>query len=199
MGGDLEQLEKEGFKHNGMESYLISPVDERDWFSDQYANCTAMIAIGRDEKTGKEISFLSHQDPRYFVDGDDEGMEKFASDMIASLQELRDRSEQDTVEVSLAGGNFDTTFPESENYHHDYYQKSIKKLRQLVQESLGFDPKVLTGPNNHVGSETIIAVDTQNRTVWIERPEQPAEFDKPYQANELDQALLSWTTTTYTK
>jgi hypothetical protein len=68
-GGDLEKLEKEGFKHAGLNSYLISPISDRDWFSDHYFDCTGVVAIGRDIETNKEISFLTHQDPGYFIDG----------------------------------------------------------------------------------------------------------------------------------
>jgi len=60
-----------------------------------------------------------------------------------------------------------------------------------VQETLGFDPKVLTGPNNSM-SETIVTVQTQERKVWVERDEQDAVFNQPYQASALEEMEKKW-------
>ena len=117
-GGDLEALEAEGFKHDGPESYLISPVDTRNWLSDHYFSCTGVVGIGRDAGTGKEISFLSHQDPNYFIDGGYEKPEKFAQALKNTLLELKVKSQENTVEVLLLGGNFNPSAKVGD-YHHD--------------------------------------------------------------------------------
>jgi hypothetical protein len=190
-GGDLDELQANGFKHAGLDSYLISPISERDWMSDHYFNCTAVVAIGRDIDTDQEISFLSHQDPNYFVDGNRDKTEKFSQELRDSLKALKARSQADTVEVLLLGGNFSTTATD-ENYQPRHYRKSIKILGKIVQESLGFDPKVLAGPNNRIGSETVVVVETQKRKVWIDRSKQPPAFDESYQANMLDEVEKKW-------
>jgi len=190
-GGDLEALEAEGFKDAGVESYLISPIGERSWFSDRYMSCTGVIAIGRDATTGKELSFLSHQDPNYFVEGDKDKRETFSRALDDSLKELGTRAEKDSIEVLLVGGNFNPA-ASVRDYTHDQYKKSIQKLRQIIQQSMGFDPKVLTGPNYSVGSETVVVVETQKRKVWIDRDKQPSEFDQPYQANDVDEVEKKW-------
>ncbi len=190
-GFDPKKYRAEGFKDGGMESYLISPVDERDWFSDHYINCTAVVGVGRDAQSGKEISFLSHQDPRYFVRGDDEMRGKFSQDLAETLKELKARSEEGTVEVSLLGGSYNPNLIKHEEYQHDDYKKSIEILREIVHQSLGFDPRVLTGPDS-IGPETIIDVETQKRKVWVERQKQAPEFEEAYQANELDEMEKKW-------
>ena len=190
-GGDLDEMKKNGFKHDGISSYLISPISERDWFSDHYFDCTAAVVIGRDANTGREISFLSHQDPNYFVDGGEAKAKKFSQEMSDSLEELKARSEEGTVEVSFLGGNFSTT-TQDEKYQHHHYKKSIETLRQIVQDSLGFDPRVLTGPNNNIGSETVITVETQKRKAWVERSKQADEFNQVYQANMIDEEEKKW-------
>ncbi|MFA6447430.1 MAG: hypothetical protein WCW31_04230 [Patescibacteria group bacterium] len=189
-GGDIRKLKEDGFKLAGMHTFLISPIDERDWFSDRYSNCTGVVGIGRDAQTGKEISFLSHQDPNYFVDGGEEKAKIFAGELSGSLKELRERSQEGTVEVLLLGGNYHPTTP-PRGYKHEQYKKSIERLRRIVQEALGFDPKVLVGPNN-TGSDTTITVETQKRKVWIERSKQSEAFNEPYQANEFDEAEKTW-------
>lgn len=191
--GNLGALEKNGFRHSGAGSYLISPIGEGIWHSDRYFNCTGVVAIGRDKNTDREISFLSHQDPRYFIDGGTNKIEKFSQELRNSLEELKARSQKDTIEVLLLGGNYNTTAAETEGgYQHRHYKQSIEKLRQIVQETLEFDPKVLTGPNNNVGSETAVLVETQKRKVWIERSKQPPEFNHSFQANMLDETEKIW-------
>ncbi|MFA4817114.1 MAG: hypothetical protein WC608_00120 [Parcubacteria group bacterium] len=191
--GDLEALKGNGFKNSGFGSYLISPISEGIWHSDRYSNCTAVVAIGRDANTGKEISFLSHQDPRYFIDGGIDKTGIFSRELSDSLKELKARSQADTVEVSLLGGNYNTTTVEKEKgYQHRHYKQSIEKLRQIIQNSLGFDPKVLTGPNNNIGSETVVIIETQKRKVWIERTKQLPEFNQSYMANALNEEEKKW-------
>ncbi len=190
-GGDLTALEEKGFKLAGPHSFLISPSRENNWCSDHYFNCTGVVAIGRSKKTGKEISFLSHQDPRYFIDGNYEESQIFKQALQDSLEELKHECEEGTIEVSLVGGNFNSTATAAD-YRHEHYRQSIEILREIVQESMGFDPTVLTGPNNRIGSGTDIVVKTQNRKVSILRNEQPSAFDLPYQANEFDTVAKTW-------
>ena len=190
-GGDFDELAENGFKQDGIESYLISPISERDWFSDHYFSCTAVIGMGRDAKTGQELSFLSHQDPNYFVDGGPQKAEKFKRALARTLKELKARSEEGSVDVSLLGGNFSAEAEEGDYKHHQYLQ-SIAKLREIVQESLEFDPQVLAGPNNNLGSETAITVETAKRKVWLERSRQAPEFDQPFMANQLEEQAKKW-------
>lgn len=179
-GGDLDELEANGFKQAGGNSYLISPISERDWFSDHYMSCTAVVAMGRDPKTGKELSFLTHQDPNFFVDGGDEEADQFAQALSESLKELKKLSEKDTVEVVLLGGNFDNKGKDVKDYYiHHQYEESIARLRQIVQETLGFDPVILAGPNTNVGSETVITVETQKRKVWVEQSKKTDDYKQP--------------------
>jgi hypothetical protein len=197
-GGDFETLEAEGFKDAGVGSYLISSIGERNWFSDHYMSCTGVVAIGREAATegematGKEISFLSHQDPSYFVDGDQEKTETFSRALSDALKELVLRSEKDSVEVLLVGGNFNPKTASGGDYKHDQYKKSIQALSEIIQAAMGFDPKVLAGPNNNVGSETVVVVETQKRKVWIDRSQQPPAFDQSYSAADVDKEEKKW-------
>ena len=191
--GDFDALEKEGFKHSGPGSYLISPIKEGNWSSERYFNCTGVWVIGTDAKTGKEISFLTHQDPAYFIDGGPDKTEKFSQELSASLKELEARSKKGTIEVLILGGNYNINAEGKKgDYQHRHYKESIKKLEKIVQNTLGFNPKVLAGPNNNVGSEMIVTVETQKRKVWIERNKQPAEFDASFQASEFDKKEREW-------
>ncbi|MCX6717290.1 MAG: hypothetical protein NTU76_01265 [Candidatus Taylorbacteria bacterium] len=64
---DYGEDKEKGIKSAGPETYVISPITEQNLFSDKYMNCTGTVGIGRDKISGKEISFISHQDPDYFI------------------------------------------------------------------------------------------------------------------------------------
>lgn len=189
--GDLDKLAAAGFKHGGEHTYLISPIGEQNWKTDKLFSCVAVIGIGRDATTGKEVSFLSHQHPDRLVNEDNEKVETFSRELSASLKELRERSQPETIEVLLVGGNFNKKSTRND-YTHDHYRQSIKGLEKIVNDTMGFEPKVLAGPNNHVGSDTNITIETQKRRVWIERDKQPPLFDQSFQANMIDEMEKEW-------
>jgi len=190
-GGDLDKMEENGFKHGGPDSYLISPISEKNWTSDHYFNCTAVIGIGRDINTEKEISFMTHQKPEYFVDGTPEQLENFARELSDSLKELKEKSQENTIEITLSGGNFSKTYS-GDDFQNHHYQESIKKINQIVKDSLGFNSKVIAGPNNNVGSETVVTVETQKRKIWIEKTEQDDKFNQSFQSNNIEEMVDEW-------
>ncbi len=53
--------------HGGEDTYAFSVIDERDKFSESLCDCTGLVVAGMDKPTGKNISFLSHQDPKQFL------------------------------------------------------------------------------------------------------------------------------------
>ena len=189
-GGDLEALERQGFKHTGPDSYLICPLTEANIFSDKYINCTGVLALGTDKVTGNEIAFLSHQDPKVFKSDNEIMKEKFAIDLKESFAEIRRRSKEGTLDILVLGGNYDRTNPVSV-ISRDYID-SIQSLGNLIQEELGVNPTVLTGPNIHIGSGTDVTVETQTHKVFIERSEQPPEVDAPYKADVVKEEENIW-------
>jgi hypothetical protein len=56
-------------RHQLNTSY-ISKTDSCNKYSTGYRNCTAVVAIGTDKKTGVPVSFLTHQDPGAFLAND---------------------------------------------------------------------------------------------------------------------------------
>ena len=51
--------ELSAMKNAGSQSYVISSIDNKPKFTKRLANCTALIAVGRENGTEKELSFLS--------------------------------------------------------------------------------------------------------------------------------------------
>ncbi|MCX6739128.1 MAG: hypothetical protein NT098_03710 [Candidatus Parcubacteria bacterium] len=114
-------------------------------FSKKFANCAAVIVAGRDKETGKDISFLSHQDPYHFLKY---GKVKFTRDFVWCLSEMKRRCFHGTIDTIIAGGNYfeDGHDIENNKRYRDDYQKSVAFLSGEIQEALGFEPVVIIGP-----------------------------------------------------
>lgn len=160
-----EEPEK-GIKDAGLNTYVISPVTEQGLFSDKYINCTGVVGIGRDKVSGKEIAFISHQDPEFFVNRGEEEREEFLADLKEAIDELQARSEDATVEVVLFGGNSDPTNAASKKSVD--YRKSIEILTAALRKCLGCSPTILEGPNLDEGGIDV-TVFTQERKISIGR------------------------------
>jgi hypothetical protein len=65
--GDHESLNNKNYKNPSQWSYVISPINYKDKISSSYKDCTGVAISGVEKETGKNISFLSHQDPQYFL------------------------------------------------------------------------------------------------------------------------------------
>ena len=160
-GGRDEEL---GIKSPEGNSYVISSVSEKNLFSDKYQNCTGTVGIGRDKETSKNIAFISHQDPEYFLHKGSEQTEKFANDLKETLNELIDRSEDGTVEVVLFGGNEDIDDPDSKEII-DYY-RSIEKLSEIIESCMDQPPTVIEFPSRATGSIQAEVL-TQERKIFL--------------------------------
>ena len=156
----------EGVKSAGVETYVISPITEQDLFSDKYLNCTGVVGIGRDKASGKEIAFISHQDPKYFINKGPEFTGKFVNDLKSTLNELIARSVKDTVEVVIFGGKIDPAKPESKVTIE--YQKSKDILNSTAREVIGKDPTVINEPSSTEGAIDVTVI-TQKRKILISK------------------------------
>lgn len=154
----------EGVRSAGVETYVISPVTERNLFSDKYLNCTGAVGIGRHRVSGREIAFISHQDPEYFLHKGSEEAAKFSDDLKSTLRDLLAKSEEGTVEIVLFGGNDDPTNPGSKKSTD--YKKSMGMLTEIIQSVTSVTPTVLLEAN-HAGGAIDVTVLTQERKVLV--------------------------------
>lgn len=163
--GDPKNLAEQKFKNAGEYSYAISPVDNSNKFSKEFANCTGLVVTGQDKITGENISFLSHQDPKYFLDEMDNKKGGFLDDLRQRLNELKERSVEGTVDAVIVGGNY---FKDEAKYKN-YYLGSIKLLSEEALKILGFEPVVMTGPKGTSGRDNVY-YDNEHRRLYIMRP-----------------------------
>ena len=172
--GDPISLVEKKMKNAGKNSYAISPIDDLDKFSNTFKNCTGLLVTGKDKETGKNISFLSHQDPGYFLNKED-NRRAFTSD-------LRQR----TVDAVIVGGNTQR----SGKFHKDYLE-SIQFLSTEVTSVFGFEPVVMTGPKTVAGGENVI-YDNEHRRLYVVRPEVGNETTESFLPSDIQTQQKKW-------
>lgn len=155
-GGSIYKNEKS--KHRKKESYIISPVDNLGKFSGAYYNCIGIIAAGLELKTSNDTSFLSHQDPVYFLKNQYR-KNIFRRDLNLALTEIKERSIEGTIDAVIFGGNY-LEDPISQNN----YVKSVKLVTKVVEKVLGFEPLIVTGPKDNIQKDDVYY---NNRFLYI--------------------------------
>lgn len=180
-----EKLKELKFKNDGNFSYVISPIDDNDKFSSTYRNCTGVIVTGKDKETGEDISFMSHQDPSYFIGSDKK--DNFSEDLVQRLNEIRERCDDGTIDAVVIGGNY---IKENEVFQENYV-KSIGLLSEKIYQILGFVPAVVVGPKE-AGGEDDVYYDNRERKVYIERPEVGIDSTTGFSPTELDKIKKKW-------
>lgn len=171
-------------------AYVMSPVDGSNKFSIKYANCTGIIVTGIDRESGEHISFLTHQNPSYFLDDDS----NFKKDLHVRLEELNQRSEPGTVDAVLFGGKFSNVKEFADNPDHpihaiekDEYVNSINFLQQELEEELGFSPTVIVGPKLDPAWDNVV-YDNNERRLFLLRNEgkDTDEFVQNFDAKDVE-------------
>ncbi len=186
--GKPDELQEQNFKNAGVDSYVISPIDGADKFSTSFRNCTGLVVVGVDKKTGENISFLSHEDPKYFLP-QKENSNQFIHDLEQQLLELKERSAEGTIDAVIVGGNYHNSLG-SFNYVEDY-ENSIKLLSEEVSKALGFEPMVVTGPKTAHGIDNVF-FDNKEKRLSIVRPEVGDATTENYMPSGIDEQSKKW-------
>ncbi|MES2930483.1 MAG: hypothetical protein V4665_01735 [Patescibacteria group bacterium] len=180
---DKENTEKQGMR-GGFPGYVISGVDESPKRSHSYKNCSSILAVAEDKETGKQISFLSHQNPSFFLSTE---KENFKNDLAISLAELVLRAKPGTIDIGIMGGNYyDSVNNENKKLtgsitNAEQYRQAIPHLQEMIRASLqeaGREVPVVVmagadyshSPSMH--NDTDLVLDTQARLLLAARPKQ---------------------------
>lgn len=180
-----EAMREKGLTNAGERTYLISPNNEQDKFSYDYLTCTGVIAVGRSKESGKEISFMSHEDPTSFLR---DVKENFILDLRKRASELKALSEEGTVDAVVFGGNY---LRDSSDYQKTYIE-SIALLNKIINDELGFSPVTLS-PSTTRGASQAVYFDTQNKRIYIMKPEDlEKRINVPYVASKAREEEQKW-------
>ncbi len=153
---DREELKTNGSKNSGEKTYVISPIDNQSKFTTELFDCTSIIAVGVETETNVDISFLTHQDPNSFLS---DKKDVFLKDLKESLEELKKRTIDGTVDIIILGGHVLLA-----GKNEDSYRDSIILLDSIIKEVFGFSPSISVGPKID-GSDSVF-YNSKNRRVF---------------------------------
>lgn len=95
----VEELDSLGIENNGEQTYVISGISEKPKRSTSFYNCTGVIAVGRDKEAGKNISFVTHQEPSKFLS---EFKDEFNDSFTSKLNELKTYQNKEPLMLLLS-------------------------------------------------------------------------------------------------
>jgi len=157
-------LNEHGFKaddiNRGFPTYVISPIDGKPKFTKGLFDCTSLVVVGRENGTEKELSFLTHQDPKHILS---KQKDKFETDLKKTLNDFKERCLLGSIDVVIAGGKLLDNRPGN-------YEGSLEILSSVVQETFGFEPLAICGPKEPQSGTDDVYFDTKNRRLFIIRP-----------------------------
>lgn len=174
-------------------AYIISPVDNKDKFSLKYAECTGLAVVGIDKETGENISFLSHQNPGFFLLYDDDN---FIRDLKKQMETIMERCEPKTVDAVMFGGKFSDVRGFEEGHHiHKYmkdeYIKSIKLISESIKSVVGFSPTVISGPKFNPAYDHAV-FKNKNRQLFLYRFSDNPDFINNFNPEDIDALSKKW-------
>ena len=147
--------------------YVISPVNEKRKFVGELNDCTSLIVTGIDKKTGNNVSFLTHMDPKKFLY---EKRDAFLADLQQRLSEIKERCLPGTIDAVIVGGKYLPVVVNNKRIEtKQNYLDSIKLVSDETQKVLTFKPPIINGPKMTDGSDNI-CFDTTNRQLYFMRP-----------------------------
>ena len=201
-GDDVEQVDlyespdksrQNGFIKNGHESYVISPINNKSKFSLEYADCTGIVAVGIDMSTSDNVSFMSHQNPEYFLSED---REAFLRDLRFRLSEIKEKCRSGTIDAVIFGGRFANvkqfaSLDGFRDHFKDEYLQSIRLLSEEIKLKLGFSPDIISGPKFDPAQDHV-AFDNKTRRLYLARKVDEPGFIQSFNAEDLDKVKDSW-------
>ena len=149
---DPGAIQERGQLSAGKQTYVLSAISPAPKISDQYCNCQGLV-VGGVSHEGEELSFLTHHDPKKIMQA--EVWKEFEADLRGRLRELKLKTKLGSIDAVSFGGDMYTqtkslTFDGLDR--RDDYVITAQAVAEIVEEELGFEPRVVEGPR-YVPSE----------------------------------------------
>lgn len=140
-------------------AYMISNVSDEDKFSEWYKNCTWIIMIWKDKYTWKNISFMTHQDPKMFLKHKDE----FEADLKNKIEEITEKCIPWSTDVIIFWGQ------DYDELEFKEYKASVNLLNRIITRKLGKSPEVILWPKINSSEPLNAYFNTKLRRLYIIR------------------------------
>lgn len=151
-------------------SHVMSPVNSRNKYSENYYVCDGVVAVGVDRTTGENISFLTHENPNYTMTDE---IESFDKKLTEKLEEIKSLSKNNSIDVVSFGGSKD--FNKEDDVQ---FEESMQKISEVCYKVLGFYPTVAQGPKHKGVGYRNVYFDTENRRLYMYSPVLKSEKQK---------------------
>lgn len=166
--GDQEKMLAKGFWKGGPGTYVISPIDSQDKYSHGYEECTGVVAVGRDRKTGENISLLSHQRPAHILGRP----ENFFKDLDDALSQMRAVAEEGSIDAVILGGAYSNAllreeFDMTAKIVEYEYATAVDLLSEAIQRQFQLTP-IVAGPKINAVIDSVF-LDNAKRRICIMR------------------------------
>lgn len=153
------------------DSYVISEVSSANKHSRWYYDCTGLVLIGKNRK-GKNISLLTHQDPKYLFCRFDsyDCQNRFKNDLQIAIEKFMIQATPGTIDACIIWWNYvvwEIDFRWVDFDMKQNYINSINLLNEMIVHNFWFTP-VVVGPIFPHGFSDIF-LDTRNRRIIQKR------------------------------
>ncbi len=141
-------LDGRGVLHDEMGgTYAISAVDSESKYTKGLQDCTCLVVSGISKKTGENISFLTHQDPKEFMG---KHRNEFIDALEGQLDKIKLKCKARTIDAVLLGGKLfpDPNYLGDKQKIRDEYLDPVALISSTVKDTLGFRPTIINGPKN---------------------------------------------------
>lgn len=162
-----DELWEQGILSGGDKTYVFSQTNKQDKYSDNYLDCTGLLIAGKRKKDKEKISFITHQDPKFFIENK-ENKKHFKNKLNEKLASFLEECDLEAINPIIFGGNlledkredvFDENFvlgrddvEDVDKYFPDKYRTyldSVNFLDFVISEKTKIHPKVALGPNDN--------------------------------------------------
>ncbi|MBF8250259.1 MAG: hypothetical protein HW400_860 [Candidatus Levybacteria bacterium] len=158
----------------GEDGSVFSHINSADKRTNYLMDCTSLVVVGIDKESGKNISFITHQDPKTFLNNQYGQKDLFTKHLSDFLNRIKLRCKSGTIDVVIVGGFADphveniNFYPVSPGIFSEMYLDSIDLLTTEVKNNLGFEPEVFNGPKYEWEYDEIF-FDNENRRLYFIR------------------------------
>jgi hypothetical protein len=162
-----DEMDSRQFKSGEEKTYVISPVDSTDKYSEDFKVCVGVIGVGQG-RDGSDLSFLLHHDiHEVFFYGGEELEGQFEKDYTDTLIELKKLSVDGSLDIGFFGGTVPLAQANWTEEWKNKYTSAMERLGEIAQSILGSEPVIITGPKARIGAVTNAYVSTKDRRLYM--------------------------------
>ena len=182
------QENTEGFQASKNLGFTMTPLGRSNKFDREMYSCMDMLAVGRDRKTGNNISFKSHNFPVRLLAHD---RQEFVQALEGRLAELKSRCDLNTIDAVLIGGQYAPGTSSQGRPAKEEFLETVKLISDIVKNILGFEPVFVDGPKIEFTDPDKFVFDNDNRRLYFSR-DKAVKRTRDFNPSDVDNQIKKW-------